>query len=175
VLDASAALVDRLLRSRRELKVLITSRQPLGISGEAIWRVPPLSLPPNQLEGSDEIAASEAVRLFVDRARSALATFALTHRNVHAVAQTCRRLDGMPLALELAAARVAVLTPDEILHRLDDRFQLLTGGSRTAALRQQTLRATLDWSYELLDPSNECSCAGSQCSPEIGVSKQPST
>ena len=152
---ACAALTDTLLRASPGLAVLTTSREPLGISGETVWRVPPLQLPHESPDGAEEggaasIARCEAVRLFEERARAALPTFELTDENASAVAQICRQLDGIPLAIELAAARVRGLGPDQLAARLDDRFRLLTGGSRTALPRQQTLRAMVDWSYELL-------------------------
>jgi len=151
VVDAAASLADRLLRACPRLQILATSRQSLGVAGEAIWRVPSLPLPEAAATmGTDEIAASDAVRLFVDRARAAMPAFQLDDRNAASVAEICRRLDGIPLAIELAAARVGVLGLEQILQRLDDRLRLLTGGSRTAASRQQTLRATLDWSCDLL-------------------------
>jgi predicted ATPase len=127
----------------------VTSREPLGVAGEATWRVPSLGLPPPQADERD-ILGSEAVRLFVERARLVQPGFEVTTTNAAALAQLCRRLDGIPLALELAAARVRGLTVEQIVGRLHDRFRLLTGGSRTALRRQQTLRALVDWSYDLL-------------------------
>jgi predicted ATPase len=138
LLDASAELVAALLGAAQRLTVLATSREPIGVTGEAIWRVPSLSL------------ADEAIELFADRARLARAEFAITDDNAAAVAEICRRLDGMPLAIELAAARVRALSPTDIVDSLHDRFRLLTGGSRTAVRRQQTLRASVDWSHALL-------------------------
>jgi predicted ATPase/DNA-binding CsgD family transcriptional regulator len=153
LVEACAALVDRLLRECSDVRILTTSRQALGVEGESIWTVPPLPLPGAGLTGNDEIGASAAIRLFFDRARSALPSFALSDLNAGPVARICQRLDGIPLAIELAAARMNVLSPDEMLYRLDDRFRVLRGGHRAASSRQQTLRATLDWSYELLTPS----------------------
>jgi predicted ATPase len=156
VIVACAQLAQALLRSCSNLRVLATSREALGITGEAVERVAPLSLPGEEalaLAGTGLAAAAlryEAVRLFVDRAGSVLPGYALTDQHAPVVAQLCRRLDGIPLALELAAARVKVLTVEQIAQRLDDRFRLLTGGSRTVLPRQQTLRAAIDWSYELL-------------------------
>jgi non-specific serine/threonine protein kinase len=151
LVGACCQLVDRLLRSCPQVRMLATSRQPLGVPGELAWRVPSLTIPDQAaISGTDEIAACEAVRLFVDRARLAVPTFVVDDRNVAAVAQICRRLDGIPLAIELAAARLPVLALAQVVVRLDDRFRLLIGGSRTAPSRQQTLRATLDWSYGLL-------------------------
>ncbi|WP_419538704.1 LuxR C-terminal-related transcriptional regulator [Mycobacterium colombiense] len=138
LLDASAGLVAALLAAAPKLTVLATSRESLGVSGEAIWQVPSLSL------------ADDAIELFADRGRLAKAEFSITDDNASAVTEICRRLDGMPLAIELAAARVRSLSLDEIVDSLHDRFRLLTGGSRTAVRRQQTLRASVDWSHALL-------------------------
>jgi transcriptional regulator with XRE-family HTH domain len=151
VIVACAELAKRLLQACPELHILATSREPLGIAGESIWRVPSLSLPAGEeVTSFDHIAQAEAVQLFAERAASVLPSFALTERNAPAVAQLCRRLDGIPLALELAAARATVLSVEQLAERLDDALRLLTAGSRTAPARQQTLRATLDWSYSLL-------------------------
>jgi predicted ATPase/class 3 adenylate cyclase/Tfp pilus assembly protein PilF len=153
LVEACARVADALLRACPCLRVLATSREALGVAGETAWRVPSLAVPdpdPGRAEPIGRLAEYEAVRLFVDRAAQVQPAFALTDRNAAAVAQVCRRLDGVPLALELAAARVRVLAVEQILARLDDRFQLLTGGSRTALPRQQTLRAALDWSHDLL-------------------------
>jgi predicted ATPase/DNA-binding XRE family transcriptional regulator len=153
LLDACAGLADALLRAGPRVRILATSREALGIAGESSWRVPSLALPEDAPPASsDALLSSDAVQLFVERARAALPHFALTARNAQAVAQVCRRLDGLPLAIELAAARVRGLAVEQLAARLDQRFQLLTGGSRTALARQQTLRATVDWSYGLLDP-----------------------
>ncbi len=138
LLDACAELVVALLGGALGLTLLATSREPIGAPGEATWRVPSLSV------------ADEAIELFADRARLAQASFAVTGDNVAAVTEICRRLDGMPLAIELAAARVRALSVAEILDSLHDRFRLLTGGARTAVRRQQTLRASVDWSHALL-------------------------
>jgi predicted ATPase/transcriptional regulator with XRE-family HTH domain len=151
LLQASAVLVDALLRACPNLQILATSREPLGIAGEVAWRVPSLVVPdPEHAVSVAEIEESPSVELFLDRATSAQPRFRLTERNAAAVAQICQRLDGIPLALELAAARVEALTPQQLADRLDQRFRLLTGGSRVALPRQQTLQATLDWSYDLL-------------------------
>jgi predicted ATPase len=153
---ACASLAEMLLRDCPGLRILATSREGLGIAGETTWRVPSLSMPDVQQRGSGapELAAIlpqyEAVRLFIDRALAVAPGFAVTNENAPSVAQICHRLDGIPLALELAAARIRVLTPEQIAARLDDRLRLLTGGSRTALPRQQTLRALVDWSYDLL-------------------------
>ena len=151
LLDACAALVDLLLRECPTLQILATSREPIGIPGEVTWAVSPLAAPDATVAGSvAEIERSPAVRLFVDRASAAQPSFVLDADNADAVAQICRRLDGIPLALELAAARLDALTPHELASRLDQRFGLLTGGNRAALPRQQTLSATIDWSYQLL-------------------------
>ncbi|MGH2453760.1 MAG: ATP-binding protein, partial [bacterium] len=141
-------LVERLLRQCPDLRILATSREVLGIGGETVYRVPPLSLPaaeePPTAAGS---VRSPAVRLFLDRARSVLPAFQLGEEHAAIVVQICRRLDGIPLALELAAARVRVLSLEQILERLDDRFRLLRTGDPTAHPRQRSLQATLDWSH----------------------------
>jgi predicted ATPase/DNA-binding SARP family transcriptional activator len=154
LVEECARLVDYLLRACPALRVLATSREALGVGGERSWLVPAMGLPPeSERPTPEEAQESEAVRLFVERAQDAVPGFALTPANVAAVARICRRLDGLPLALELAAARVSVLTPEEIAERLDDRFGLLTTGARSALPRHRTLRAAVDWSYELLaDP-----------------------
>jgi predicted ATPase/DNA-binding SARP family transcriptional activator len=149
VIESAAALAHRLLGECRRLRILATSREPLGITGEAMWLVEPLALPDGDA-GAGEIEASPAVRLLRDRAgavRKDLATDAATSATMLRV---CRALDGMPLAIELAAARLRTMSLDQLAHRLDDRFRLLTGGSRTALPRHKTLRAVVDWSWELL-------------------------
>ena len=148
--QACAQLAGALLRGCSGLRILATSRTPLSAPGETLWRVPSLSLPRGGAEPIDEIRRSEAVRLFVERARAAGAVFALTGGNAAAVVKLCQRLDGMPLAIELAAARAKVLSAEQIAARLDDRFQLLTGGTTAALPRHQTLRATMDWSFSFL-------------------------
>ena len=162
VVVVCARLVEGLLRACPRLRVLVTSREPLGIAGEIAWRVPSLALPDLparsaswdgaavRLPGAAVLCGYESVRLFVDRAQAVQPGFPVTDQTAQTVAQICHRLDGIPLALELAAARVKVLTIDQIATRLDDRFRLLTGGARTALRRQQTLRAAIDWSYDLL-------------------------
>jgi non-specific serine/threonine protein kinase len=146
LLPASAELVETLLRACPRLEVVATSREALGIGGEAIWRVPPLSL--SGRPGS--VAGSDAARLFIERARLQRPELVLTAADEAAVDEICRRLDGLPLAIELAAALVNVLSVEQIAERLADRFQLLTRGGRTALSRHQTLRAAMDWSYDLL-------------------------
>ena len=138
LLDASAALTDTMLGAAAGVTLLATSREPIGVAGEVSWRVPSLSL------------ADEAIELFTDRARRARPEFVVTDDNAAVVAEICARLDGLPLAIELAAARVRALSLAEILESLHDRFRLLTGGARTAVRRQQTLRASVDWSHALL-------------------------
>jgi predicted ATPase/class 3 adenylate cyclase len=164
LIAACADAAERLLRQCPRLKIIASSREALGIAGETTYPVPSLSLPeahPAGLAASEldliKLAQSEAVRLFVERAQAALPTFTLANDNAASVALICRRLDGIPLAIELAAARVRLLRVDQIATRLDDRFRLLTGGSRTALPRQQTLRALIDWSYALLSkPERAC-------------------
>ena len=151
LVEACAHLADAVLRACPNLRILATSREALGVTGETVWRVPSLPVPdPQQLPPLDRFKEYDAVRLFIDRAVASDPRFAVTISNAPAVAQVCHRLDGIPLALELAAARVRVLAVEQIANRLDDRFRLLTGGGRTAVLRQQTLRATMDWSFDLL-------------------------
>jgi predicted ATPase/Tfp pilus assembly protein PilF len=150
VLEAAPVVAD-LLSASPELKVLVTSRTPLNLRGEHEFRIPPLGLPePREAHGPEGLSQYESVRLFIDRAQAAKANFAVTNENAPAVAEICHRLDGLPLAIELAAARIKLLPPEMILARLDDRLNLLTGGARDLPERQQTLRATLDWSYSLL-------------------------
>lgn len=161
LLDACAALTDALLRSCPQVQILATSREPLHVAGERIWHVPSLVAPkPEALVGEEKEVTGrlmdyDAPRLFVERALVQRQDFALTRRNVPLVAHLCRRLDGIPLAIELAAARVRSLSVEEINNRLDQRLRLLTGGSRTALPRQQTLRALMDWSYELLNEAEK--------------------
>jgi predicted ATPase len=151
LIDACARLVDIMLTSCPHLQILTTSREALDVAGEASWLVPSLSLPDvGHLPSAEDLSEYEAVRLFVERARSKLPTFELTSENARAVVEICRRLDGIPLAIELAAARVTVLTVEQIVERLNDSLRLLAAGSRTAAPRQQTMRATVQWSYDLL-------------------------
>jgi predicted ATPase/DNA-binding CsgD family transcriptional regulator len=154
LIQACAELVQALLEACPSLTILATSREPLGIAGEVLRIVPPLSLP-DRGAGKDYASAlgamgSEAVQLFILRAQGALPDFQLTDENAGAVAEICLRLDGMPLAIELAASRLRALSVQQVAELLVDRFQLLTGGSRTAPARQRTLEATLDWSYALL-------------------------
>jgi len=145
VAAACAGTVSGLLRTGDSVRVLATSREPLGVPGETRWRVPSLSLPVSATE-IGEIGACESIQLFVDRAAAARQGFALTPANAQAISGICRTLEGVPLAIELAAARAKALSPGEILDRLSDRFRLLTGGHG----RHQTLRSAIDWSYDLL-------------------------
>jgi non-specific serine/threonine protein kinase len=145
LVDACARLAERLLTTCPGVRVLATSREALGVAGEAVRQVPALAMPAQGAEYE-----CEAVRLFVERASFARPGFEATDHTLPAIATLCRRLEGIPLAIELAAARARALSVEQILARLDDRFRLLSGGSRTAPSRQQTLRATLDWSYDLL-------------------------
>jgi non-specific serine/threonine protein kinase len=162
LLPACAVLAETLLRACPYLEVVITSREPLGILGETVWRVPPLAVPPEAPVGAPGGAApgvatstpglgtTDAEQLFVERARLRRPGFVPTLGDAAGIAEICRRLDGIPLAIELAAARTSVLSVEQIAARLDDRFRLLTGGTRAALPRQQTLRAAMDWSYDLL-------------------------
>ncbi len=151
LLPACAELASTLLRGCPTLRMMATSREALGIEGETAWRVPSLSLPDLQrLPPVEHMQHYEAVRLFIERARASVPSFAMTNQTARTVAQVCVRLDGIPLAIELAAARVRVLGVEQIAERLDDRFQILTGGSRMAIPRHKTLRAAMDWSYDLL-------------------------
>jgi predicted ATPase/DNA-binding CsgD family transcriptional regulator len=150
-----ATLVQLLLARCPWLRIIATSREPLRVRGETVWRVPPLDLPPDDTLSGAELAAHEAIRLFAARAAGARPGFTLTSENTASVARLCRTLDGIPLGIELSAARVRALSVEQIADRLRDRFQLLNSGDRTAPLRQQTLRATVDWSYELLDEAEQ--------------------
>ena len=154
LLDVCAKLADALVRHCPSVQILASSREAFGIGGEQTYRVPSLSLPdPKQAHTPVSVAQFEAVQLFTDRALLARADFQVTKQNASTLASICFRLDGIPLAVELAAARVRFLSVEEINHKLDQRFRLLTGGSRTALPRQQTLRSLIDWSYDLLrDP-----------------------
>lgn len=153
LVEACAHLTEWLLRGCPGLRVLTTSREPLGVRGELTWPVPPLPVPEEGVAEPDALLAVPSVQVFVERASAASPAFRVTPENAPAVAGICRRLDGMPLALELAAARVRTMPVQEIVKRLDRSFLLLTAGSRTALPRHRTLRAAIDWSYQLLsDP-----------------------
>jgi predicted ATPase/DNA-binding CsgD family transcriptional regulator len=149
--EAVATLVARLLAACPLLTVLATSRERLNVEGEVVWRLSPLALP-HEWDTFAVASTAEAVRLFVDRARNASPGFDVKPDNLPAIVAICRRLDGMPLAIELAAARASAFSPAEIMARLDDRLRLLTDGPRDADARHRTLRAAIDWSYQLLDP-----------------------
>jgi predicted ATPase/class 3 adenylate cyclase len=151
LVEAAAQLAETLLHHCVNLRLLVSSREALGIAGEKACYVRSLSTPKtNVLPTIENARKYEAINLFVDRAQIVSSAFALTPSNVSAIAQICTRLDGIPLAIELAAARVKILKPEQIAERLNDRFRLLTGGNRTALPRHQTLRAMIDWSYDLL-------------------------
>ncbi|MTE11407.1 AAA family ATPase [Nocardia sp. CT2-14] len=149
VIESSAAFAHRLLGECQRLRILATSREPLGITGEALWQVEPLALPAADAE-PDAIEASPAVRLLRDRADAVRQDLVADARTLATMARVCRALDGIPLAIELAAARLRTMSLDQLANRLDDRFRLLTGGSRTAQPQHRTLRAVVDWSWELL-------------------------
>jgi predicted ATPase len=156
VLLACASLSERLLASAPDLRLLATSRESLGVKGERPYPVGSLSVPkPDKAREGHTIETSEAVRLFEDRARVVSPDFQITERSAPIVAEICRQLDGLPLAIELAAARLRVLSVEQIRTKLDDRFRLLTGGSKTALPRNQTLRATIQWSYDQLSPEEQ--------------------
>ena len=148
VIESAAKLADRLLGECRLLRILATSREPLGITGEALWLVEPLALPADISPG--EIGASPALQLLRDRAGAVRKDLGVDDHTLATMVRICRALDGMPLAIELAAARLRTMSVDQLANRLDDRFRLLTSGSRTALPRHQTLRAVVDWSWELL-------------------------
>jgi predicted ATPase len=152
LIDACAAAADFLLRHCPGVRLLTTSREALSVAGERARLVPRLAVP-QATATVDDISRSESVRLFVDRARAANASFALTHANAAAVAQLCARLDGLPLAIELAAARARALTPHAMLSRLGSGLRLLASERRGVPARHRTLRDTIDWSYDLLDPN----------------------
>jgi predicted ATPase/DNA-binding winged helix-turn-helix (wHTH) protein len=151
LISACAELVETLLRGTSAVRIIATSREALGVSGETVYRVPSLSLSdalaPVDL---DTLVHSDAAQLFIERARAADSTFTPTLDNAHRIVRICHRLDGIPLAIELAAARVLLLSPEQIAVRLQDRFRLLTGGARTTVARQRTLEAAVDWSFQLL-------------------------
>jgi predicted ATPase/DNA-binding XRE family transcriptional regulator len=154
LLEAGAQLADTLLKHCPHLKILATSREVLGILGEAVYRVPSLVLPDLQ-QSLDNLRGYESVRLFEERARLVQFDFSLASENAPAVAKICTRLDGVPLAIELAAARVSTFSAEEIEERLQESFSFLTSGNRTALPRHQTLRAAIDWSYDLLSPTEQ--------------------
>jgi predicted ATPase/DNA-binding winged helix-turn-helix (wHTH) protein len=153
LIGAAAGMAEALLQASPGARIVATSREPLRVAGEWVFSVPPLAVPTEESSGNESPLLYGAVQLFVERARAAQSHFVLDSNNADVIATVCRRLDGIPLAIELAAARIAALGIDELADGLKDRFQLLTHGSRTALPRQQTLRATIDWSYALLSHS----------------------
>ena len=156
LLDQVAALSAALLRSCPDVQILATSREPLRVVGEAVLPVPPMAAPaPDRSGGVAGLSGYDAVALFTERAVAAVPDFALTEENHRAVAALCHRLDGLPLAIELAAGRLRSLSPAQILSKLDDRYALLTGGERGRPDRQQTLRASIEWSYQLCTPQEQ--------------------
>jgi predicted ATPase/DNA-binding NarL/FixJ family response regulator len=156
LLGAAAQVLSEVIRAAPGVRVIATSREPLSVQGEHVIPVPPLDLPPAQAaQPLDQLRQNEAVMLFTERAAAASGNFELTASNQAAVVGLCRRLDGLPLAIELAAVRTRVLTPEQVVNRLTDRFGLLTGGSRAALPRHQTLRTTIDWSHELLSADEQ--------------------
>ena len=161
LVEACAELATLLLQRTQSLTILTTSREILGVTGEIAYRVPPLTMPAaGELPPLDELAHFDALRLFSERAAASAPGFTLSQANASAVVQIAARMDGIPLALELAAARLRLLSPAQIAARLDDAFYLLTGGSRTALPRHQTLRALIDWSYHLLSEPERALLSG---------------
>jgi predicted ATPase/DNA-binding winged helix-turn-helix (wHTH) protein len=156
VIDAAARLAEAVLHLCPAASIIATSREVLRIEGEQVYRVPPLDVPSQHQEESDVLLRHSAVQLFMARVRTLDSEFSPHGESLRAIAAICRRLDGIPLAIEFAAARAAMLGPDLVLSRLDKRFELLAGGRRTALPRHQTLRATLDWSYDLLPEPEQC-------------------
>jgi non-specific serine/threonine protein kinase len=156
VIDAVAGLAETLVRLCPATSIIATSREVLRIEGEHVYRVPPLDVPSPHQEGPDIVLGHSAVQLFIARTKALDSKFSPHAENLPPIAAICRRLDGIPLAIEFAAARTAMLGPEVVLSRLHDRFELLIGGRRTALPRHQTLRATFDWSYELLPESERC-------------------
>lgn len=154
LVSSCAEIVQSLLNEAPAVRIVATSREPLGVAGETVYRVPSLSLPESTAPVTiDALAGYAATQLFLERARCLEPTFAATPESAATIVRLCRRLDGIPLAIELAAARIVVLSPEQMERRLQDRFRLLTGGTRMAVARQRTLEATVDWSYQLLSLS----------------------
>ena len=153
LVEACARFADQLLRAGSQLQIIATSREALGIAGEVVYAVPPLTTPEAQGWSLERLPQYEGIQLFVGRASAVERHFVLTEENAPAIIQICRRLDGIPLAIELAASRIQLFTPEQIAARIDDRFRLLAGGGRAAAPRQKTLRALMDWSFDLLSDS----------------------
>jgi predicted ATPase len=172
LVDRCAVLAGELLAAAPQLRILATSRHALRTPGEHILPVPPLTPPDPELTSPGRLAANEAIRLFAERAAAVVPDFAVTQTNLMTVARICQRLDGLPLAIELAAARVRILSPEQILQRLDDRFRLLTAGSPAVLPRHQTLRAVLDWSHGLCSPTEQLLWARPRrCAPGRGSSR----
>jgi len=158
LIEACGRFAEKLLRECPKVQLIATSRENLGIVGERLYLVPTMGIPSEEAS-SRNLAEFESVHLFVDRAMAVLSDFKITHDNSYSIADICKQLDGIPLAIELAAARVKILAPEQIAERLQDRFQLLCDGPRTALPRQQTLQATMEWSYELLTvPEKQMLC-----------------
>lgn len=155
VIPACVTFLNALMAQCPRLRVLTTSREVLGLAGEAVFGTPPLTVPPSDAVGAAELMQYEAVQLFADRAAAVLPDFHVSEQNARAVAQICLQLDGVPLALELAAARIRLLTSQQIAARLNDRFRLLTAGPRSGDDRHRTLRATVEWGYDLLSPREQ--------------------
>jgi predicted ATPase/DNA-binding CsgD family transcriptional regulator len=155
IVDAIADLTANVLRTAQRVRILATSVEPLGVSGEALYRVPSLDVPPLEVPDPQDALAYGAIELFVERARAARSSFRLGEADVVPVTTICRRLDGIPLAIELAAARVALLSPRQLSERLDERFRLLGGGKRTGLAKHRTLRGMIDWSHDLLSPQEQ--------------------
>jgi predicted ATPase/DNA-binding SARP family transcriptional activator/DNA-binding CsgD family transcriptional regulator len=160
LVDAAARLVDFLLASSSHLKVLATSREPLGVEGEVLFSVPPLSVPPGLPSDPGVIGSHDSVRLFLERTRMRLPDFSFTRENAAAVAEVCRKLEGIPLAIELAAARMGVLAANQVAEKLEDSLGLLSTGPRTASPRQRTMRAAIGWSHRLLSEGEKQLFAG---------------
>ena len=160
LVDPTAALVQVLLRVCRHLSILVTSRERLNCDGEQAWPVPPLEIPNWELDLSlERLLEHDAVCLFVERTRKARPSFALTAGNARAVRQLCSRLDGIPLAIELAAARGAALSPEQLLKHLDDRFRLVAGSRRASVSRHRTMQETIDWSRIVFSRPRNSSCS----------------
>ncbi|MCE7008907.1 winged helix-turn-helix domain-containing protein [Kibdelosporangium philippinense] len=155
LIDSIARLASTLLHAAPRLRILATSQEPLGVAGEVVWNVPPLEVPSAATAEADDVRAFSAVQLFVARASAASPGFTLNANNAADIAAICRRLDGIPLALELAATRIRALDTSALLARLDDRFRLLASGNRSGPPRQRTLRAMIDWSWQLLSPAEQ--------------------
>ena len=149
---AAAGVLNQIITETDQVMLLVTSRERLRLSGERVVEVPPLEVP-EVVDDADVLRRSDAVELFIDRARAAASDLDLDHDELETIAEICRRLDGIPLAIELAASRTKVVGPEELLRRLDRRLSFLTGGPRDLPLRQQTLRSTIAWSHDLLDDS----------------------